>query len=76
VTNTLPNLTTTERKVLTALTDYVQANGYPPSVRELGDAVGIASTSSVAHVLRALEDKGRIRRSFGRSRAIQIIEAA
>jgi repressor LexA len=46
--------------------------GYPPSVREIGEAVGLTSTSSVAHQLRALERKGYLRRDPNRPRAVGV----
>lgn len=70
---TRPTVTSVQRKILNAITDSVTERGYPPSVRELADAAGLASTSSVAHQLRQLELKGRIRRDPTRSRAIQVI---
>lgn len=73
---TLPLITATQRKVLTAISAYIQLHGYPPSVRDVGEAAGIASTSSVIHQLRQLEMKGRIRRDPTRSRAIQILAEA
>ena len=73
---TLPTVTRTQRKILNAITKSVTERGYPPSVRELADAAGLASTSSVAHQLRQLELKGRIRRDPTRSRAIQVITEA
>jgi repressor LexA len=52
--------------------DWVERFGYPPSVREIGEAVGLTSTSSVAHQLRALERKGYLRRDPNRPRAVGI----
>lgn len=46
--------------------------GYPPSIREIGDAVGLTSTSSVAHQLRTLERKGYLRRDPNRPRAVDV----
>lgn len=46
--------------------------GYPPSIREIGDAVGLTSTSSVAHQLRTLERKGYLRRDANRPRAVDV----
>ncbi|HEY2763332.1 MAG TPA: hypothetical protein VGJ13_04880 [Pseudonocardiaceae bacterium] len=66
-------ITRRQRQVIAAITGYIREHGYPPSMREVGDAVGIASTSAVAHQLRALERKGRIRRTPGKPRAITIV---
>lgn len=52
--------------------EWVERFGYPPSVREIGEAVGLTSTSSVAHQLRALEAKGYLRRDPNRPRAVGI----
>lgn len=65
-------LTPRQRKVLDMIRDYVEHRGYPPSVREIGEAVGLTSTSSVAHQLRALERKGYLRRDPNRPRAVGV----
>src|ERR1700704_2827153 len=62
-------LTPRQRKVLEVIRDWVERFGYPPSVREIGDAVGLTSTSSVHHQLRTLERKGDLRRDPNRTRA-------
>jgi repressor LexA len=64
---------TRPRRVLAFLREFVQENGYPPSMAEVGRAVGLTSTSSVAHQLQVLEDRGYIRREPGRPRAITIL---
>jgi repressor LexA len=66
------NLTPRQRKVLEVIRDWVERFGYPPSVREIGDAVGLTSTSSVAHQLRTLERKGYLRRDPNRPRAVDV----
>ena len=65
-------LTPRQRKVLEVIRDWVERFGYPPSVREIGDAVGLTSTSSVHHQLRALEHKGHLRRDPNRTRAVDV----
>lgn len=65
-------LTPRQRKVLEVIRDWVERFGYPPSVREIGDAVGLTSTSSVHHQLRALEKKGYLRRDPNRTRAVDV----
>jgi repressor LexA len=65
-------LTPRQRKVLEVIRDWVDRFGYPPSVREIGDAVGLNSTSSVHHQLRALERKGYLRRDPNRTRAVDV----
>ncbi|MGH3899119.1 MAG: transcriptional repressor LexA [Pseudonocardiaceae bacterium] len=65
-------LTPRQRRVLEVIRDWVRRFGYPPSVREIGQAVGLTSTSSVAHQLRALERKGYLRRDPNRPRAVGV----
>ncbi len=66
------DLTVRQRKVLDVIRSSVSERGYPPSIREIGDAVGLTSTSSVAHQLRALERKGYLRRDPNRPRAVDV----
>ncbi|RDI64750.1 repressor LexA [Nocardia pseudobrasiliensis] len=66
------DLTARQRKVLEVIRSSVSERGYPPSIREIGDAVGLTSTSSVAHQLRALERKGYLRRDPNRPRAVDV----
>ncbi|MET0953058.1 MAG: transcriptional repressor LexA [Aeromicrobium sp.] len=65
-------LTARQRKVLVFLRDEIETRGYPPSMREIGAAVGLTSTSSVAHQLRALEGMGYVKRDPNRPRALEI----
>ncbi|WP_442941817.1 transcriptional repressor LexA [Nocardia sp. NBC_00416] len=66
------DLTARQRKVLEVIRSSVSLRGYPPSIREIGDAVGLNSTSSVAHQLRTLERKGYLRRDPNRPRAVDV----
>ncbi|WP_370892431.1 transcriptional repressor LexA [Janibacter sp. GXQ6167] len=66
-------LTARQARVLEVIRHAVLSRGFPPSVREIGDAVGLASPSSVSHQLAALENKGYIRRDPNRPRAIEIV---
>ncbi|MDP9396383.1 MAG: transcriptional repressor LexA [Actinomycetota bacterium] len=66
-------LTARQRKVLEVISASVERRGYPPSMREIGEAVGLTSPSSVAHQLRSLERKGYLRRDPNRPRAIEIV---
>ncbi|MFI9510273.1 transcriptional repressor LexA [Nocardia sp. NPDC052566] len=66
------DLTVRQRRVLEVIRTSVSERGYPPSIREIGDAVGLTSTSSVAHQLRALERKGYLRRDPNRPRAVDV----
>ncbi len=62
-----------QRAVLEVIRAWVERVGYPPSVREIGEAVGLTSTSSVAYQLKALERKGYLRRDHNRPRAIGVL---
>jgi repressor LexA len=66
-------LTARQRRVLEVIRDAVERKGYPPSMREIGEAVGLTSPSSVAHQLSALERKGYLRRDPNRPRAIEVL---
>jgi repressor LexA len=68
-------LTARQQRVLEVIRDWLDRFGYPPSVREIGEAVGLNSTSSVAHQLRALERKGYLRRDPNRPRAVGVLPA-
>jgi repressor LexA len=66
------SLTQRQRTILNVIRESVTTRGYPPSIREIGDAVGLTSTSSVAHQLRTLERKGFLRRDPNRPRAVDV----
>ena len=61
-----------QRRILEVIRDSVETRGYPPSVREIGEAVGLTSPSSVAYQLQALQEKGLLRRDPNRPRAVDI----
>ena len=65
-------LTPRQRKVLEVIRDSVERRGYPPTVREIGEAVGLTSTSSVSHQLQTLQKKGFLRRDPSRPRAVDV----
>ena len=65
-------LTPRQRRVLEVIRASVEGRGYPPSVREIGEAVGLTSTSSVAHQLATLQKKGFLRRDANRPRAVDV----
>lgn len=65
-------LTPRQQRVLTTIKESLERRGYPPSMREIGSAVGLTSTSSVSYQLRLLEQKGFIKRDPQRPRAIEI----
>jgi repressor LexA len=62
------------RRILDFIKDQVQAKGYPPSVREIGEAVGLKSSSTVHGHLLKLEKLGYIRRDPSKPRAIEILD--
>ncbi|MBN2796338.1 MAG: transcriptional repressor LexA [Clostridia bacterium] len=66
-------LTTKQLNILKYIQKQVQLKGYPPSVREIGAAVGLKSTSTVHSHLSRLEQKGFIRRDPTKPRAIEIL---
>ncbi len=66
-------LTARQRAVVDCIRAAVLERGYPPSMREIGEAVGLTSTSSVKHQLTALEAKGVLRRDPHRPRAIEVV---
>jgi repressor LexA len=66
-------LTARQRRVLETIRSSVENRGYPPSMREIGESVGLTSPSSVKHQLTALERKGYLRRDPHRPRAIEVV---
>ena len=65
-------LTPRQQKVLATIKDSIEKRGYPPSMREIGEAVGLTSSSSVAHQLKTLEEKGFLKRDPKRPRALEV----
>lgn len=61
-----------QRDILVAIRDSVVRHGYPPSTREIGDAVGLRSASTVSRHLKALEDKGFLRRGEAVARPMDV----
>jgi repressor LexA len=61
-----------QQKILAFLSDYLQDNGYPPSIREIGAAAGISSTSVVSYNLRRLEERGYLSREPDVSRGLRL----
>jgi repressor LexA len=68
----LPGLTPRQRRILEVIRDSVERRGYPPSVREIGEAVGLTSPSSVSYQLASLQKKGLLRRDPNRPRAVDV----
>jgi repressor LexA len=69
-------LTLRQRAVLEAVRDLTANQGYPPSLREIGDAVGLSSSSSVAHQVNTLQRAGLLRRDPRRPRAYSLAASA
>ncbi|MEI2641237.1 MAG: transcriptional repressor LexA [Candidatus Nanopelagicales bacterium] len=66
-------LTERQRRILTEIRHAVETRGYPPSVREIGEIVGLTSPSSVNYQLKVLERKGYLRRDPHRPRALEVL---
>lgn len=70
--NDYASLSERQRRILNVISDAVMLRGYPPSIREIGDAAGLQSTSSVAYQLKQLEEKGFLRRDPNKPRAVDV----
>jgi repressor LexA len=68
----MSDLTPRQRQVLEFIDQEVRERGYPPSVREIGEAVGLSSSSTVHAHLAALQDKGYLRRDPTKPRALEL----
>ena len=66
-------ITARQRQILEAIRDSVAQRGYPPSMREIGEVVGLTSSSSVKHQLTALQAKGYLRQDPNRPRALEVV---
>ncbi len=65
-----------QQKVLTFIQKYIAENGFPPTVREIGEGAGVSSTSLVTYYLKKLEEKGYIAREPSVSRGIRLLVEA
>lgn len=63
-----------QRQILNLILETVERRGYPPSVREIGDAVGLSSPSTVHSHLSALVELGHLRRDPSKPRAIEVVD--
>ena len=70
---TIRPLTDQQRKVLRFVDDFSQENGFPPTMREIGRAVGLANVSAVRGHLSALEKKGYIAKDPDKARSIRVL---
>lgn len=73
MTPNIESLKPRSREILEVICRGITYNGYPPSVREIADQVGLSSPSTVKHHLDLLVNRGFLRRSQGRSRALEVV---
>jgi repressor LexA len=66
------DLTARQRRILDYIRETVERSGYPPTVREIGEAVGLVSPSSVAYQMGVLQKKGYLRKDPNRPRAVDV----
>lgn len=69
-----PNLTKRQQQILDFIRSEIHRRGYPPSVREIGEFVGLSSSSTVHSHLSALEAKGYIKRDPSKPRALEVFD--
>ena len=67
-------LSARQKKMLQVIRDYSEEYGYPPTIREIGDLVGISSTSVVSYNLNALQSKGYLLRDRDISRGLRLVD--
>jgi len=67
----MKKLTRRQKQVLDFIVECIQTDGYPPTIREIGEHMGIRSTNGVSDHLRALERKGYLQRDEAKSRALK-----
>lgn len=68
------SLTQRQQMIIEVIRFTIKTRGYPPSLREIGDAVGLSGPSGVHYQLQLLEDMGYIRRHGSNARAIQLVK--
>lgn len=69
----IPVIYKRQRQILDFIRQYVQAKGSAPRLREIADAIGVSSLATVHEHLSALEEKGLIKRTAGKTRAIEVV---
>ena len=67
-------LTDRQRQTLNFIRSYIDENGYPPKLKEIGNHLGISSRGTVHRYIRALQEENLLRVSTGRSRGIELVE--
>lgn len=65
-----------QEQILFFIRESVESRGFPPSIREIGEAVGLSSSSTVHSHLRSLESKGFLKRNPSKPRSIELLEGA
>lgn len=70
-----PNLTRRQLGIVDCIRTSVSEHGYPPSIREIGEAVGLTSSSTVHTHLKNLENKGVLKRNPSKPRSIELLES-
>ena len=68
------DLSSRQKLILDVIKESIETNGYPPSMREIGEAAGLASSASVSYQIDALVEKGYIRKDATKGRAFEIVE--
>jgi repressor LexA len=68
-------LSSRQKLILDVIKESIETNGYPPSMREIGEAAGLASSASVSYQIDALVEKGYIRKDATKGRAFEIVES-
>ncbi|NCY10326.1 MAG: hypothetical protein EBX38_08080 [Actinobacteria bacterium] len=71
-TSPLARLSDRQRKILVYIEDCMRKRGYPPSVREIGEAVGLSSSATVHNHLATLQELGYLKRDPDKPRAIEV----
>src|SRR5579871_6375305 len=69
-------LTPRQKQVMNLIQEFIVQRGYPPTLREIGERMGIRSTNGVNDHLKALEKKGYLQRQDLKSRALRVIDPA
>ena len=72
----MSELTERQNKILDYIKYVTRVRNYPPSVREIGEAVGLSSSSTVHNHLNQLERRGLIKRDPSKSRTVQLVQDA
>ncbi|MCA9791192.1 MAG: transcriptional repressor LexA [Candidatus Eremiobacteraeota bacterium] len=73
-TQSKSRLSRRQQQILEFIRESVEARGFPPSIREIGEAVGLSSSSTVHSHLRSLETKGYLRRNPSKPRSIELLD--